>query len=45
MDSLLILFEDYLLQPFKAKRKPDWNDAGCSGSISRYTVSFDTALL
>ena len=45
MDSLLILLEDYLLQPSKAKRKPDWNDAGCLGTISWYTVSFDTALL
>ena len=39
-ESLLLLLGDYLLQPSKAKRAADWNHAGASGSINRYTVSF-----
>ena len=44
-ESLLLLLGDYLLQPSKAKRAADWNHAGASGSINRYTGKFDTALL
>ena len=39
-DSSLFLFEDYLLQLFKTKRTADWTNKGCSGSITRFTVSF-----
>ena len=39
MESLQLLLGDYLLQPSKAKRAADWNHAGASGSIDRYTVS------
>ena len=39
-DSSLFLFEEYLLQLFKTKRTADWTNKGCSGSITRFTVSF-----
>ena len=39
-DSSLFLFKDYLLQLFKTKRTADWNNKGCSGSITRFMVSF-----
>ena len=39
-DSSLFLFKDYLLQLFKTKRTADWSNKGCSGSITRFAVSF-----
>ena len=39
-DSLLFLLQDYLLQLFNTQRIADCSNKGCSGSITRFTVSF-----
>ena len=44
-DSSLFLFKDYLLQLFKTKRTADWSNKGCSGLITRFTVSFQYGMV